>query len=147
MGDYRPPLTVQRIAADLCREILADHADWPLALQLPEHTWPRVFERTPACPVIPSSHPAAPCVAVTPGDTAVYVHLFVDGAWADPEPDWRLPYPEGFEAFRSYPEGTRLPLGFRVDLVGRIQRRVALIAAVDKPGTVPAAADKQRSWR
>lgn len=143
MADYQPPLTAQRIAADLCREILADHADWPLALQLPEHTWPRVFTGTPACPVIVDSRPGAPCVAVTPGDTAVYVHLFVDGAWADPESDWRLPYPEGFGAFRSYPEGTRLPLAFRVDLVQRIERRVALIAAADKPGAVAAAAAKQ----
>ncbi|HZP49646.1 hypothetical protein [Actinocrinis sp.] len=127
MSASTPPLTVQAIAADLCREILADHADWPLALQVPEYTWPRVYERNPACPAIRDSRPNGPCVALAPGGWAVYVHLFLDGHWVDSDSDWRLPYPGGFEDFRSYPEGTRLPLGFRVELVQRIERRLALI--------------------
>lgn len=144
MAAYTPPLTVQRIASDLCREILADHRDWPLALQLPEHVWPRVYEHNTACPVFEDSRPAGPCVVLTPSGFAVYVHLFLGGVWTDPDTDWRLPYPGGFEDFRSYPDDTRLPLAFRVDLVRRIERRLALIAAASEPGrgTVPGDTDK-----
>lgn len=145
-ADYRPPRGVQDIAADLCREILAEHPHWPLALQLYEHIWPRRFERTPGCPAFQDSDPAGPCVALTPGDSALYVHLFLDGAWSDPDPDWQLPYPEGFEAFRSYPHDARLGPAFRADLVRRIERRVALLAAASGPGrgTVPGDTDKER---
>ncbi len=142
MSTHTPPLTVQCIAADLCREILADHSGWPLALQVPEYLWPRVYERNAACPAFEDSRPTGPCVALTPGGYAVFVHLFCGGGWVDPDGDWRLPYPEGFEEFRSYPQGTRLPLAFRVDLVQRIERRLAPAAAEPGPGAVPAGTDK-----
>lgn len=128
---HQPPLTVQRIATDLCRSILTQHPDWPLALKLPGSLWPLRHERTPACPQFDpdGTRPAGPCIVLSPGQYAVFLPVFTGSEWLQEDPDWQMPYPDRFEAFRIYPQGTVLGEGFRAVVVARVRRRLALIGA------------------
>lgn len=123
---WTPPLTVERIAADLCRGILAERPEQPLAVKLPQHIWPEVHERTPACPSIPGDggKPAGPCVILKPSDYGVYVTAWTGREWVEDFSDWMVEYPEGFGPYRSYPEGAELGAGFREALVALVGRKV-----------------------
>lgn len=128
---WTPPLHVERIAADVCRRILAERPDQPLAIRLPDHIWPQVHERTSACPEIPSDtgKPDGPLLELVPSGYAVAVNVYVGTEWTYDFPDWLVRYPDGFGPYRAYANGTELGEQFRADLTALVERRLRQIAA------------------
>lgn len=121
-------LAADQIAAGVCYEILAEHPDQPLAVRMSDHIWPRVHEATPACPLIPgdAGEPAGPCLILVPSGHAVFVNVWTGAEWVKDVPDRKIPYPEGFTMYRTYPAGTEFGEQFRQDLTALITRNLQI---------------------